>query len=323
MPLLENFNPFVDRVPEWPIKQLDSIAYRASRLLSPRDLDGLRRSAREMTTVIEEAKQIGAEVRIQFHVTRLVEHGGWELKYYPQGQPATETGVRWLLDNWPEEAEEEPSVPDGDYMSDLHALTVCELYSESESNARLFALLATLKVEEILELLGWTKEHRWIKPDCVTSVSMSLAAGLSIEATDAVGYAALENEQAAQRALTAPSLTPMGSQNQVESPPPNKGKRRPPAEAGAKGRAAKYDAIKSFVASALYQALDSGTYQAESFLGSLLQEIPKKFTYRTTGRNGQKRGDPMNVKPAKLEEWIEELIRQDFCCSRSRKVGFC
>jgi hypothetical protein len=119
VPHFENFNPFVDYVPAWPFRRLDEVCRSASHAISAYALDDIKVIADAIEDAITEEKELYVEIETEQYVQRLNERGGWELRYFP-GQPEeiNEGAIRWLLKNWPSDADEEPDLPDADDLSD-------------------------------------------------------------------------------------------------------------------------------------------------------------------------------------------------------------
>lgn len=217
MPFLENFNPFVDKVPSWPLKKLDHVAWRASRKLTPYHIDDLRRFAREIADAIQEEKELYVEVETQRYVNGLAEHGGWELGYLPDGSDVTRSSIAWLLENWPGEADEQPSLPEVGDVSDIDALQQALDYDHFQSPFRgyndwpalstddalmvpVFALFSIMKVEEALEALSWGQEgKKWLSAGELALINLSAAADAMAEAMEALFtanlYFAMDHER--------------------------------------------------------------------------------------------------------------------------------
>lgn len=205
MPYLRTFNPFVDKAPSWPLPKLDEVAYRASRRLVGYPLEDLRRIAEQVAEAIDDEKALYVETETESYVRGLIDRGGWELRYFP-GDPddITESSVRWLLENWPSEADESPSLPQRNDLSDIDALQQAIDYDHFQNPFRalntresvatddavmvpLFALLSLMKVEEALEALSWGEEgHKWLPKGEIQIIDLASAAHTMAEACEAL-----------------------------------------------------------------------------------------------------------------------------------------
>lgn len=190
----DEFNPFVDALPTWPFRRLSQIGFRASSLVRHLSTDELVECANLVEKIVAEERELYVEIETDQYVSRIVARGGWELKYAPDPDFKVSDGsVRWLLNNWPEEAEEEPDLPRPDDLPDADALQDAFDSDRAHmlSGSKLqrpsvcFAVLSLMKVEAALKILGWTKGNRWLSATS-NPLNLSVAGDEVLEAHEAL-----------------------------------------------------------------------------------------------------------------------------------------
>ncbi|MDO8775701.1 MAG: hypothetical protein Q7K57_44770 [Burkholderiaceae bacterium] len=211
------FNPFVDAIPEWPFRRLSQVAYRASASVRHLSIDELQRCADLIERAIDEERELYVEIETDRYVAGIVSRGGWELRYAPTDNfPVTDSSVRWLLNNWPADADEHPDIPSPDDYADTDALQDAIDYdhifsvggSPVPQPSICFAVLSLMKVEAALRFLGWSKGNRWLGASAKTNVAV--AGDEALEALEALWCSqrmmGIEREEATKATTPAPPV---------------------------------------------------------------------------------------------------------------------
>ena len=104
------------------IKQLQGLAWMARSHLRGFTSDDVLLLEGFVEQSIAEQRQEYVEREIDGYVSGLLEHGGWELGYLRNPEEAGEREIRDLLTNWPSEADDHPTLPSEDDLSQVDAL---------------------------------------------------------------------------------------------------------------------------------------------------------------------------------------------------------
>ncbi len=103
--------------------RFDRVAEAALEMLSYRSLDDLRCSAGEIQAIINLEVASRMEKDTEMLVRTLCEHGGYQLKYLPEGSSRTEDDIRELLKNWSSEWDDDSGLTPRYSFSDMHGLS--------------------------------------------------------------------------------------------------------------------------------------------------------------------------------------------------------
>ena len=217
MAYFETFNPFVDKVPEWPFKRLDDVMSRAAAIVRHLSAEQLAAALKSISSAIEHQKLWYVEVETEMYVDRLVTQGGWELKYMPANTAVTRESVIELLNNWPRDADDEPDIPREVDFSDVFALQDAldrdeistGLNYPVSTSEECFAILALMKVDETLRFLGWSKGMWNKRPTEIARESLCVAGSEAIAAMEALGLAERASMLALERNTLLKSNTVM------------------------------------------------------------------------------------------------------------------
>lgn len=296
-----------ENVASWPFPQLSVVLTEAMAFVGNYPIEELRDYAAKLEEAIAGRKELTIYIAREHLVEKLMREGGPELKHYPKGKELSENGIRELLDNWPEDADEEGPLSNPEDLSDLEAMTSL-LESSTFENPRhpsdgpgeevrnadeLWALLAMLKVEAALEALGQVGTDR-ITPTNVSKHRYAWAADLAIEAALAIGEAKARREwmNAELRLKSHDAALP--------------GKRRPPSQRGNNARQEIYGKIEAFVLQSARAARSRNQFDVESFIDRMLVEIPENFTRRRNSVKGNRAGEPLRVKRSTIESYLRK-----------------
>lgn len=195
-----------------PFKDLWGIHWRADRVLKNRASGQWRVAAHALDGWISEWVECRIEEATEEYIGRLSSEGGWELGYLPRDRlqssaPVTSGEIRYLLENWPSEADDQPDFPSEDDFSDLEALSdiLSSGYPRDDiegfplaQKAELFAVLALMKVNAAAALLfvptETTDSGYLLQPGLKKlRTEVLIAAGsLAVKAMDIICYAERE-----------------------------------------------------------------------------------------------------------------------------------
>lgn len=193
----DKFDPLTGVAPYHPFSHLRSIVTRARQLLKNRTRDEIVSAAHNADWFIDEYFKSEKDD----YIRRLLDKGGWELGYLPEEQ-RNEAGIRWLLDNWPSEADDlSPRIPTPENTSELDALKECIGWYVLDDDAEFpkgrefeyFAILALWLVANAMEWLKWLSNPKPL----TSSLSDSFAPmppGAFPEITEAINNALLESK---------------------------------------------------------------------------------------------------------------------------------
>lgn len=160
----DKFDPLTGIAPDYPFSHLQSIVTRARKLLKNRTRGEIVSAAQTADWFIDEYFKSEKDDCIR----RLLDRGGWELEYLPEAQ-RNEAGIRWLLDNWPSEADDPPPhIPSPENTSELDALKDCIGWYELDDDVEFqkgrefeyFAVLALWLVVDAMECLKWSSDKK-------------------------------------------------------------------------------------------------------------------------------------------------------------------
>ncbi|MDE2309982.1 MAG: hypothetical protein KGL01_04035 [Betaproteobacteria bacterium] len=160
----DEFDPLTGVAPDHPFSHLQSIVTRARQLLKNRTRDEIVSAAHNADWFIDEYFKSEKDD----YIRRLLDRGGWELEYLPEAQRNKE-GIRWLLDNWPSEADDPPPhIPTPENTSELDALKECIGWYVLDDDAEFqkgrefeyFAVLALWLVADAMECLKWSSDQK-------------------------------------------------------------------------------------------------------------------------------------------------------------------
>lgn len=204
----KKIDPMTGSVPRWPFP-LAEIARRARVLVKGRTTEQLVSAAMSVDWFIEQ--YFDSEKEIFIH--RLATRGGWELQYLPEDS-RDEIGIRYLLDNWPADVDDErPFIPSSDNTTELDALKSCidEYFLEDDEefpNGQQHEYFATLALwlvidavtwmrrigktdseNKLLELLVGSEATSFLREPLSVETGHALAGGCAIQAMEAVCWA--------------------------------------------------------------------------------------------------------------------------------------
>lgn len=194
------FDPLKGAAPTYPFSLLRPIVSRARRLLAGRTREQIFSASRSIDWFIEEYFQSEKEAFVE----RLVEHGGWELRYLNY-EDRHEGGIRYLLDNWPHEADDRPDFPTSENTLEVDALRECigsYVLADDEEfpNGRESEYFAVLALRQVADAISWLRpapgeRFRDVPPDLQADAGaagftserpqhLALAADRALEAMD-------------------------------------------------------------------------------------------------------------------------------------------
>lgn len=325
MARFDTYNPFVDRPPEWPFRKFDDVASRALRLLRAYTLEELRAWAAAIDEAIEWERTLYVEIETDRYVERLVSQGGWELGYLNDGDHPTETNIRWLLRNWPNEADDLPDLPSEDDVSDIEALQ-SSLDSERFQNPIeshhfsvkpeerwwdyqdcIFGLLALMKVEEALNYLGWQKNGYSWRRDDMPRVRLEVATDLALDAVEAIGVAekhtAINLQIGVSKARFERAAAALAALPASEVVPPTV-RLQAARERGRKSRTETYALVEEFVKLAWREQISVGNAPSEDdFVVSIKSQVAERFKRRSNSKGGNK-GEGLSIATSSILRWI-------------------
>lgn len=207
MSCFDDFDPLVGNVPDYPFKRLKATIWMARNRLRGLDIKQLRLIERVVQDSMSEQRAVYVEEETDSLIAGLLEHGGWELSYLKNPGEAGEPEIRYLLEHWPSDADDQPNLPSENDLSDVEAL---ELAIDaglpasppglvSDDPAKCAAVLALMLAAECFAALDWDLDV----PDSISLdvklVSLSIAADAAIEATRSVGLAERLHREASIR----------------------------------------------------------------------------------------------------------------------------
>lgn len=319
------YNPFVDRPPEWPFRKLDDVASRALKMLRSYQLEELKIWAAEVDKAVEYERELYVSMETDHYIDRLVSHGGWELRYLPDGYHATEINIRWLLNNWPSEADDLPDLPSEEDVEDVEALQAALDYDRFQNPIEshhftpkpaerwwdyqdcIFALLALMKVEEALLSLGWMKNGYGWRPSDTPRVRVEAAADAALDAMEAMGvaekFAAINLERGiAKTQLERAAVVPVTSP--AQEPLPSMERINAARERGRKNRAETYSQIEDFVKAAWRDQVNADPLASEdAFVVAIKAEVANNFKRKANSKGGRK-GEDHSIATSSILKWI-------------------
>ena len=212
MSWFDDFYPLVWNVPEYPFKRLRATVNMARNHLRGLDIRHLQQIESVVQDSMSEQRAIYVEEELDFLVAGLLRRGGWELSFLEDPNRAGEREIRYLLEHWPPEADDQPNLPSENDLSDVDAL---ELAIDaglpasppgvvSDDPVKCAAVLALMLVAECYDALGLDKEvPRSVQLD-MKFASVSVAADAAIEATRSAGLAEkLHGQESLRSTLSA------------------------------------------------------------------------------------------------------------------------
>ena len=221
MSWFDDFDPLVGDVPDYPFKRLRATVWKARSHLRGLDMKQLRLIEHVVRDSLSEQRAIYVEEEMDSLVAGLMEHGGWELSFLKNPDEPSEHAIRYLLEHWPAEADDQPNLPSENDLSDVDALELAiEAFLPasppgmvSEDPVKCAAVLALMLVAECYSILGWDKD---VPPSVLIDVrlaSLSAGADVAIEATRSVGLAEkLQKEASLRSALSTEQRAQLKSQ---------------------------------------------------------------------------------------------------------------
>lgn len=199
----DNFDLLSSHAPKYPYEAINGIAWRARRILKGWTNKKLTTAITAINEALEEQVTYYLEAEKASYVQSLVENGGWELSYLPLGEEVTTEAVRELIENWPSDADDWPSLQDRRDFADLDTLQDILDHWETDaiihgvSNFEFYAVLALAKIEEAVSHLSWAQEGKGEIHNIAAEVGPIAAANAVIEAMEIICYAerTLSDEQ--------------------------------------------------------------------------------------------------------------------------------
>lgn len=175
-----------------------SIGSRSLRMLGRRSLAEIRMCAIELQSEIDEWVDRYIEQETESYIRNLCANGGWELRYLPAESLGTESEIRYLIENWSSEWDDQPSLPSRDDISDFDALREMYQYEPNDlyyfglcepDEFEVYAVLAMMKVCETAHSNLPVDQGQYranFKPTSLQPIAMGCA---TIEAIEALDYA--------------------------------------------------------------------------------------------------------------------------------------
>lgn len=192
-----DFDPLETEVPSYPFFELWGIAWDARAILAGLTQNEIRSIGYSVVDCVFETKQIYVELDLEEHVERIIKNESWELRHLPDGQQVTPSSVRRLLENWPNDADENPFSATDDDLSDVEAFRMavhCGNYPFGEefhaSSPAIGAAVLTLQiVASCVHTLHCPEDELGIGPEGPIASRLMAAANDAIEAASALGLA--------------------------------------------------------------------------------------------------------------------------------------
>lgn len=195
MDCFDNFDPLTGDVPSFPFLELWSVVSEARILLAGLSAIDIRGIERNLDDLIYDAKAELASLCLDDHIAEVIESGSWELNYLPEGMVPSQENVRFLLENWPESAEESQYLREDDF-SDVESLRMVissggagRLGSEHSYPVQCAAVLALMKAANCLRTMDCPEEELGTHEDGPLAARLLSAANDAIDAALALGYA--------------------------------------------------------------------------------------------------------------------------------------
>lgn len=212
MSWFDDFDPLVGNVPDYPFKRLRATVWAARNHLRGLDIKQIRQIERVVQDSLSEQRAIYVEVEMDSLVAGLIKHGGWELSFLENPDEPSERAIRYLLEHWPAEADDQPDLPSENDLSDVDALELAidallpasPPEHVSDDPVRCAAVLALMLVAECYATLDWDKYVPHSLLVDVKLASFSAAGDAAIEAARSVGLSEkLHKEVSLRSALSA------------------------------------------------------------------------------------------------------------------------
>lgn len=192
-----DFDPIETKVPSYPFPELWDVAWDARVILAGLTQNEIRSIGCSVADYVFETKQINVELDLEEHIERIIKNESWELQHLPDGQQVTPKSVRMLLENWPNDADENPFFATDDDLSDVEAFRTavcCGSYPIGEefhapTPVIGAAILALQMVASCVHTLRCPQDELGRGPEGPIAIRLITAANDAIEAASALGLA--------------------------------------------------------------------------------------------------------------------------------------